>query len=922
MLDGQYFRSSRAGLSNTKEPMSTDSWLFMRIMRISIRSKFFLGMLSVPFAFILVAFLVTNLLIERIAGSEVERSLEKGRVAYDRFSELHYKLISEKARSLAQTPYLKAVLSIDEVDEGTVYHTAKQVYQASQQDFMLLLDFNGSLMADMPDSSGEKQDLNSYPGIESVLSGHEYYGLWHFNEQLCRVALMPVILDEQILGILVLGDFIDSDVVEEVGAFTGAHALIVCSGKPVPQSAGSPIVTLQELNMLNTQIAAHGGIEDTNPLLTNINLAGNSSLATIIPISDSRDYVVLFRGLDEVANTFSLLEGAIESASVITFIIAVFLGLWLSARVSRPVRQLTAAVQAFGAGNNVSPVTIKSRDELGQLGGAFNDMKVEILGQRQQLMSERDYIENIHASMMDMLIIVNSDGIISDVNPAALQQLEYQRADIIGKTFVELLDQRDEADRDIIAELLVGKPGQGAAANIEKTFVTKSGNQIPVLFSVSNLTNENDSSRGVVCVAKDISSQKEAEQMLRASKEAAEAANQAKSNFLANMSHEIRTPMNGIIGMTDLLLDTALTVEQHDYVETVKGCSRSLLDIINDILDISKIEADKLALEKVEFRFVDMFNGTIRALEQRAKEKGLETQIDIDPSIPERLWGDPARVKQILVNLINNAIKFTPNGKIMVSVKLQADGQMKSSPPGETELEQIKLKFTVSDTGIGIPQDKHDLVFKRFSQADYSTTRKYGGTGLGLAICQELVGMMGGEIRLQSDDGVGSTFIFTITLLKAIRKPDRWSKDSGKTEMPAAELSAGKRLLLAEDNKINQKLVKRILEKNGFLVDLVEDGIQAVQSAAEHEYDLIIMDLHMPRMGGLEATRQIRNQDKGNGKRVPIVALTADVMKSVREKCMSVGMDEFITKPASQKDLLGVIEGILTSELESDSQSS
>ncbi len=441
----------------------------------------------------------------------------------------------------------------------------------------------------------------------------------------------------------------------------------------------------------------------------------------------------------------------------------------------------------------------------------------------------------------------------------------------------------------------------GSKHHIETRIIRKDNAIIDVDLSVNVLKDSESRIIGSVGIMQDISERKKVEQELIQAKIVAEEANQAKSLFLANVSHEVRTPMNAILGMVDMTLDTQLTSEQKENLQTVKDAADNLLGLINDILDLSRIEAGKTRLEIIPFEIEEVVKSVCRGLHVLARNKNLELVWEIDPEIPHTILGDPTRIRQIIINLVNNAIKFTSKGQIQVRVEWERNIE-----------KQCCLNFSVKDQGIGIPADKCAEIFDAFVQADDSITRRYGGTGLGLAISKRLVEMMGGTIWVESRESQGSTFSFT-AYFDIVDKPDQ-ALPKRKTTLiiPEADddLTALK-VLLAEDNLVNQKIISKMLGKRGWDVIQVENGQEVLGIISKEDVDLILMDVQMPVMDGLEATRLIRQGEKQTGKHIAIVALTARAMDEDKKKCLDIGMDGYVSKPVDRMKLFETIKQVL-----------
>ena len=654
---------------------------------------------------------------------------------------------------------------------------------------------------------------------------------------------------------------------------------------------------------------------------------------------------------------------------------------------------------------------------------------------RKQAEKMRAFLASIVESSDDSIIGTDLDGRILSWNEGAERLFGYTPEEAIGQLITLVFQADRQADH---LKSLRKIRRQEHIERFEAVRVRKGGTPIDVSVILSPIRDPLGRLQGVSAIYRDITASKRADAELVKAKEAAEAASRAKSTFLATMSHEIRTPMNGILGMTELVLDSELTPDQRDNLELVHLSAESLLTVINDILDFSKIEAGKLEFESISFDLRDRLGEIMQTLGFRAHQKGLELIYDVHPDVPAALSGDPGRLRQILVNLVGNAIKFTEQGQILVDVQIES-----------TTADGVVLHFSVRDTGVGIPAEQQEKIFEAFSQADQSMTRKYGGTGLGLTISSRLVEMMQGRIWVVSEPGQGSTFHFTahlgvdtlvseqgtplhptllrdlpvlivddnftnrqvlsglvtqwgmhptaveggraamfaleaakeagspfplvlldgqmpeidgFTLAKQIQdhpelvrttimmltsadqlgdamlcrelgisaylvKPVRQSEllnliCKSLRQIPQSEAetkrarsvprhASSSRVLVAEDNKVNQTLARRLLEKRGYAVSVVGDG-RAALAALDHEsFDIVLMDIQMPGMDGFEATAAIRKQELISGAHIPIVAMTAHAFKGDRERCLAAGMDAYISKPIRQQELYATIERML-----------
>jgi PAS domain S-box-containing protein len=503
------------------------------------------------------------------------------------------------------------------------------------------------------------------------------------------------------------------------------------------------------------------------------------------------------------------------------------------------------------------------------------------------LTASKKYIEMIVASIPDALLLTTPLGQIKKINPAAQVLLEYDENELIGQSISNVI--KDWVDNKLEnSDLCPQKTDIGyTSQEIETTCHAKNGKIIPVAISHSILQTEIEHFQGYVYILRDITEWKQAEL--------------SKQEFLAMITHEVRTPITSVSGMASLLLNSKLNHEQEEFVKTIYASGESLLRIVNDFLDFSKIESGKLDLEIKPFNLRSCIQESLYLLAQKAQEKGIKLKFIDTPEIPTQIEGDITRLRQILINLLNNAIKFTETGSIEISVTtLQKKIQNHSN-------NNYELQFAVKDTGIGIEKENLERLFKAFSQVNSSITRQYGGTGLGLAICKKLTELMSGRIWVESELGVGSTFYFAIATSVPVIQTEV------KSVVSDVEIDAemGKkhplRILLVEDNVINQRMIKLMLQRMGYQPNVANNGLEALAILHSKTYDVVLMDVQMPEMDGLTATQRIC-QEWSADTRPWIVALTASAMWGERDRCLASGMDDYLSKPIRIKELMEVLK--------------
>jgi len=567
---------------------------------------------------------------------------------------------------------------------------------------------------------------------------------------------------------------------------------------------------------------------------------------------------------------------------------------------------LTRIICKNGSTLDVSASTSVLKDSKGKVSGSigiFYDVTREKLAQHQMRESE------------------NKLRIILDNSAAAITMTDEKERIVSWNSFTEKLLGWDAHDLHLRPISSLYPPEEwknirslniretGFMHHVETKAIRKDGTIIDVDLSVNILKDEKGKVIGSVGMIQDITESKRGHELILQAKLAAEEANTAKSVFLAKMSHEVRTPMNAIIGMLDLTLDTPLTAEQQDNLKVAKDAADNLLSLINDILDLSRAQAGKVVIEEIEINVPDIIKNVCKGLMILARNKGVDVVWSIDPAIPRIMIGDPVRLRQVIVNLVNNAIKFTHKGKVQVNVKLKALTD-----------KDCEVIFEVVDNGIGISPKNLPHIFDVFTDAHNSTARRYGGTGLGLAICKKVVEMMGGNIQVESQEGSGSIFRFNLIfgykpeLLNNGQGDDQKIVSDAVTSSMPAEMQ-NLRILLAEDNTVNQRIAVKILEKLGWKVTAVNNGQEALNVLTNQTFDVILMDDSMPLLSGIEATQVIRREEKQTGQHVPIIAMTANAMAGDKEKYLASGMDGYVSKPIDRNLLFQEIVNLVNQRL-------
>ena len=537
----------------------------------------------------------------------------------------------------------------------------------------------------------------------------------------------------------------------------------------------------------------------------------------------------------------------------------------------------------------VSVAVTAASDTRGQV--QFLDLVVEDITKQKEIEKDlsrsRELFKVIFDHSAAAITVTDKDEKIIAWNPFAEQMFEMTREDLFNKPVKDLYPEREWRK---MRKLNIRK--KGSLSGISTEVIKKDGALLDVDASISIIRDAQGNVAGSIGILRDTTKQRRIQEILLKAKMEAEEANSSKSLFLAKMSHELRTPMNAIIGMLDLTLDTGLSDEQHENLKVAKDAAGNLLRLINDILDLSRAEAGKITIETIEISLAEIVRSVCRGLQVLAQNKNLYLSWSVSDQIPPLMMGDPVRIRQIIINLVNNSIKFTHKGGVAVNVSML----------GRYD-QECDILFAIKDTGIGIPKDKQGRIFEVFSQADEQTSRRYGGTGLGLAISRKLAEIMGGRVWVESQEGEGSTFNVVVRLKISATPVEVRSVTLATAKISAQEDVGRLRILLAEDNLVNQKIAVRVLEKRGWEVVAVNNGKESLEAISKTRFDLVLMDDQMPEMSGVEAVTIIRTEEKQTGLHLPIIAMTANAMAGDREKYLAVGMDGYVSKPIDRDQL-------------------
>jgi PAS domain S-box-containing protein len=835
-------------------------------------------------------------LIDNISGvTDINEILQKNKIENNRYNKLTTQ--AKIGYILSGHLNLKGLVSIDLFSmSGEHYHVG---------DTLNIEETRDDVLEDLFRQAAASDRQIFWTGIENNVNKNSRH-----RKVLTAVKLMKVIdmktLAEKPIGLLVVSYSVDVFYERMMENTSGHRVYIVVDGRNRIVFHPDKRVIGSEINprLLGRMLRQKGGepfseqIDDVDMIAMHTRFTNSGwHLITLVPQATLN---AALRGIR--LNTILVLLCCLT--------LAVLFSMLISSNIVEPIRSMTNLFQKIQDGTIDLTVRLeeKSLNEIGELVSWFNaflQSLVEKQRAEEALRDSESKYQFLVESMADVLFTLDINLATTYVSPSIERMLGYTPAERIAQKVDQQLTFKSQK---LVFEALVAEldreNDRGAdpdrSQTLELECYHKDGSIKHIATYIRGIRDGSGNLTGFYGSHHDITESKKSEEQLLLAREIAETANRAKSAFLANMSHEIRTPMSGVLGMTGLLLETSLTERQRNYAEKIRTSGELLLSVLNDILDFSKIESGKMVLESITFSVEEVVGNVLDIFGPQAAEKGIELHTAIDPEVPALLLGDPQHLTQLINNLMSNAVKFTLAGDIHLSSKVH-----------RLTAEGVELQISVQDTGIGMTEEELSRVFTAFSQADASTTRRFGGSGLGLAISQQLVGLMGGSIRAESSPGKGS--LFTVDLSFAIA-PDVTVPNMPLQPEKSLERFTGVRALVAEDHEINREIIIELLRQVGIEADIATNGREALEMVRAREYDIVFMDIQMPEMDGIIATREIRRLDKGSAARLPILAMTAHALAGDRENSLAAGMNDHLVKPVDRNLLVAALRRWLPGE--------
>ncbi|MCH7732852.1 MAG: PAS domain S-box protein [Candidatus Marinimicrobia bacterium] len=702
-------------------------------MSFTIKTKIFLTVFTISLIFVLITFFTINRFLSQIADDEITHNLRSARFAYKRSDTLHIDLLINHARSIAQAPHLKAVMNIPGVDHETVYYTARGLFEAGKMDLMLLIDSEGKLIADIGAPAYFNQNMRSYPGVTEGLSGKEYSGIYQYREQLYRIALTPIVMDRQLLGLLVIGESINNETMNEIGQFTGTGVLLFYSDQLISQSDAKsdvPAISQDEITYLSSHVTELFTNKDQLSSIFPITLRGKRCLAMAIPLHDNNGYAVLYRYLEDIESSVAMVRFLFIGGGILGVFSAILFSLWLSSLISKPILALRDAAEQFGAGHFETRVAVSSKDELGQLSKAFNIMAEDIKTARQDLESERDYVSNILRSMIDMVIVLNPDGIIRTVNPATLQLLGYSESEIINHPLKSFIDSNKNSVsnrqfEDIWKEMFE----KHFIRNVEGIFLTKNNQEIPVMFSGSILEEDQNQIQGIALVAQDITERKRAEKLIKDSQKQL----QALSLHIQRMQEEERTRISREIHDE---LGQSLTGIKMDLVwlkDEMSLRQKPLIDKLIKFIDTTMNTVQRISTQLRPVILDDL--GLVAAIEWQIQDfqnrSGINCELNFETEDISIDQDRSTAIFRILQEALTNILRHAEANEVIVNL----------------EQREKTLLMSVIDDGKGIYKEQ-------------ITDRN----SLGILGMKERLQPWGGEFQISKMNGSGTKLMVQLPL--------------------------------------------------------------------------------------------------------------------------------------------------------------